>query len=112
MNNFYLLRHRARPGTGVFAWDKDQACSQYRGSTDQAHNGRQRTLFGARWRNPVFATSNFTALESVRPNRCGRPVSLSLEIDRLTGLIFDAVRSEIQESSGRRSSVLTTRSTS
>jgi spore coat protein CotH len=90
MNNFYLYR---APGTSrhrLFVWDKDQAF-QFRDSTIVPPDVN--VLFRRAMTYPDLRDIYYNALES-----CARLAAaddfLALEIDRLIGLIFDAVRSD------------------
>ena len=90
MNNFYLYRS---PGTSLhrlFVWDKDQAF-QFRGSTIAPPDVN--VLFQRAIAYSDLRDTYFRALES-----CARIAAadnfLSGEIERLTALIVDAVRSD------------------
>jgi spore coat protein CotH len=90
MNNFYLYRSQGTSRHRVLVWDKDQAF-QFRGSPIATTDVN--VLFQRAMTYPDLRDTYFTALESCARIAAGDGL-LSLEIERLTGLIFDAVRSD------------------
>lgn len=90
MNNFYLYRTQGSSRHRLFPWDKDQAF-QFVDSTIATTDVN--VLFRRAMTYPDLRETYFNTLES-----CARMAAaesfLSLEIDRLVGQIFDAVRSD------------------
>ena len=92
MNNFYLYRDQGTTRHRLFAWDKDQAfLSPAREAPIRVTSDN--VLFNRAMSYPDLRVIFLTALED-----CARIAAtddfLLLEIDRLVGLIFDAVRSD------------------
>lgn len=96
MNNFYLYRFQGTPKHRLFVWDKDNAFL-FLDSPLPTTDGN--VLFRRAMAYPDLREVYFSTLE-----QCARVAAaddfLSLEIDRLTGIIYDAARSDPKKQYG------------
>lgn len=92
MNNFYLYRDQGTSLHRLFVWDKDNAFL-FPADAAPVRTSDDNVLFRRAMTYPDLREIYFQALEN-----CARIAAtddfLALEIDRLTGIIFDAARSD------------------
>jgi spore coat protein H len=93
MNNFYLYRDQGTTKHRLFVWDKDNAFLSIDSGVKRTDDN---VLFRRAMTDPELRNVYFTTLEN-----CARTAAaddfLLLEIDRLAGIVFDAVRSDTKK---------------